>query len=318
LGEIASYRRRHPLYSLYAEIHNPVFLHVMGEPLLHPQFFEIVRCGHELGLDLCLVTNASLLTEETTRRVLDSELSSLVLSLNAPDADSFAPTHSPIPFHRVVEHVQNVVAERYRRGIVTPRIEIQLLNSTRVNVPDCKLVENVNQVEAQVAFWSAFMRDQERANGATHLAADSNVAFRWQSVLEHHEANDPDTYLTLGENVFLVFKQTCNFANRLLPAGYSVRETQQGECPFRNAHRVLAVLWDGSCTFCSLDYDNEVNLGNVFEEGIDAIWSGERMNRIRALMEHGILSEPLCRRCMGQVVRGQPAGSPARFNQRVG
>lgn len=303
LGEIAAYRKRHPIFSLYAEIRNAVFLHMMGEPLQHPNLFEIIRYGREQGLDFCLVTNASLLKAETVDRVLDSGLSAIVLSLNAPDAAAFAPTGAPIDYERLVTQIQYLIAERYRRGMATPRIEIQLLNSTGVAVPECRMMETPEQVEAQLAFWSSFVRDQERATGAAHGPMDLHAPLRRHAVLDRHEANDPDTYFPLGQNVSLVFKQVCNFANLLLPEESIVREAQQGECPFRNAHRTLCVLWDGSCTFCSLDYDGEVKLGNVFEKGIEAIWASEQMSRVRALMEHGILAEPLCRRCQGVVVR---------------
>lgn len=301
LREIASYRQRHPSFSLYAEIRNPIFLHVMGEPLLHPHFFDIVEYGRGLGLDFCLVTNASLLKGDLINRLLDSELSSVVLSLNAPDAASFQPTGAPLSYELLVKQIQDFIRERYRRRTPLPRIEIQLLNSARVAIPDCSLVEKPDQVAAQLEFWSGFVREQERTTGAVRYVLDANEPLRWPTVLEH-EANDPDTYFALGENISLVFKQACNFANELLPENHSVQETQRGECSFRNAHRVLCICWDGSATFCSLDYDNETNLGNVFVEGIDAIWAGERMCRIRETMEHGILIEPLCRRCLGKMI----------------
>lgn len=38
-----------------------LYLHVMGEPLLHPQLDEILSIAHELGFCVCLTTNGTLL-----------------------------------------------------------------------------------------------------------------------------------------------------------------------------------------------------------------------------------------------------------------
>lgn len=303
LEAITDYQQRNILLSMYAEIKNQIFLHVMGEPLLHPQLFEIIRYGHDLGLDFCLVTNMSLLNGERLHQLFECRLKNIIISLNVPDAAHFAKTQSPISYQMLIKRIQELVQERYRRGSPLPRIEIQLLNTKGVHLTGCTLVENPAQVEELLAFWSSFVREQERMAGVVSYNFDANEPSRWQTILEH-DTNDPGIYFQIGQNIFLVFKRACNFANALLPAGAKLRQAHQGRCPFNNTHRTLCVLWDGSCTFCSLDYDNEVNLGNVFEEGIEAIWAGERMSRIRRLMEHGVLAEPLCRRCMGTFLPG--------------
>ena len=41
-----------------------LYLHVMGEPLLHPQLAEILRTCTELGYRVCLTTNGTLLPEQ--------------------------------------------------------------------------------------------------------------------------------------------------------------------------------------------------------------------------------------------------------------
>ena len=41
-----------------------LYLHVMGEPLLHPQLAEILHICEELGFRVCLTTNGTLLPEK--------------------------------------------------------------------------------------------------------------------------------------------------------------------------------------------------------------------------------------------------------------
>jgi len=300
LDQIAAYQKSHPIYSLYTEIRNPVFLHIMGEPLLYPHLFEVLEYGRAHGVEFCLITNASLLRQDRISRLLDADLSSIVFSLNAPDAASFQLAKSPVKYERVLAQVQAFVAERYRRGAARPRIELQLLNTRGVELDGCALVQERSQVEQQLAFWSRFVRNLERTAGANSSRDERQEVARWPSVLEH-EDNDLGVYFELGRNISLVFKRACNFANTLVPVGSSVRETRTGQCRFRCPYRMFAIYWDGSSTFCTLDFDNEVNLGNVFERGIEEIWAGERMQRIRRLMDRGILLERICRACMGSV-----------------
>lgn len=307
LEDIASYRNRNPLLSFNAEIKNQIFLHVMGEPLLHPQFFEILRFGHDLGLDFCLVTNAALLDKQRTKKLLDSGLKAVTLSLNAADEAAFQKAGSPVPYSKLIGQIQTLIRERYRRRSALPRIEIQFLNTRGVNLPDCALVEHPAQVEKQLVFWSSFVRELEWQAGQVPYRYRPDDHSRWKFILEH-ETIDPELYFEVGQNICLVFKRACNFANALLPAGATLVPASQGQCLFSNAHRTLCIFWDGSCTFCSLDYDNEIDLGNVFEEGIDSIWSGERIGTIRRLMEEGELSEPLCRRCLGTFQPAEKSG----------
>ena len=306
LNEIAAYRNRNPLFSLYAEIKNPIFLHVMGEPLLYPSLFEVLAHGHGLGLTFCLITNASLIDETLAVRLLKSGLQSIVFSLNVADQTAFTATGAPGRYSALVGNIQNFIRERYRCHSALPRIEIQLLTAKHAAVEGCSLITSEKQVQAQLAFWLRFVRSQEARSENIGWMPAPEAATRWPAALDV-PANDPGSYFSLGKNIFLVFKSVCSFGNAVRGASQSVREALRGSCPFRNPYRVFCVLWDGSCTFCSLDYDNEVGLGNVFEQGIDKVWAGERVQRIRRQMAAGILSEGLCQRCMGTLVQKETA-----------
>lgn len=301
MKKIASYQNRNPFFSLYAQIRNPVFLHVMGEPLLHPRFFDIIAHGHQLGLDYCLVTNGSLLSGPIIQQIFDSGLKFLVLSLNAPDSESFLQTGSTHAYEDIVNNIQNLICERSKRRAPVPRIEIQLLNTKEPASGIFTGVSQTDQVRRTLVFWSDFVREQEYrwAMDPPHRQMEEEDG--WQTALDE-KGITPGVYFQLGRNLFLVFKQGVNFGNTLIDDGSEVIATHRGRCPFRNPDRTLCILWDGACTYCSLDFDNSVDLGNLLEMEIEDVWCGSRISRIRALMENDILLEPLCRQCQGKVV----------------
>jgi radical SAM protein with 4Fe4S-binding SPASM domain len=55
-----------------------------GEPLLHPEVFEIFGCLRELRFPFGMVSNGSLIDAETARRVVRSGIGSISISLDAP------------------------------------------------------------------------------------------------------------------------------------------------------------------------------------------------------------------------------------------
>ncbi len=74
LDDIASYAK-------------PVIVLSGGEPLLRPDVFEIARYGNGLGLRMCLATNGVLVNEETCKKIKESGIRIVSLSLDGSTAD---------------------------------------------------------------------------------------------------------------------------------------------------------------------------------------------------------------------------------------
>lgn len=308
--QIARYRQAHTRFERYAEIKNQIFLHVMGEPTLHPNFFEIIEAGQREGLDFCLITNASTLNRASIERLLDLRIKAVVVSLNVSNANAYRILHSPVPYAQLISGVQELISARCERKASIPRIEIQLLSAGPVVPLAARVLDTQDQgvVEAEIASWARYVAEQEIRTGtmSSCLAGETSLSGLMP------EEGELDVRHEIGQNISVVVKRICNFANALLPRGATVHEAVEGYCPGQNPSRILCVLWDGACTFCSLDYDGELALGNVFERGIDAIWSDPRLRRTRRLMERGIAVEPLCRRCFGVTKSAMPGQSTAQ------
>ena len=67
-----------------------ITFHVMGEPTLHPDFFEILSYSQDKGAKVGLTTNGGRLGGETGKRLLDYNLHQIDISLQTPDAKSFS------------------------------------------------------------------------------------------------------------------------------------------------------------------------------------------------------------------------------------
>lgn len=66
----------------------PVIILTGGEPLLRPDIFEIASHGTGKGLRMVLATNGTLVTGETARRLVESGIQRVSISIDGMDAES--------------------------------------------------------------------------------------------------------------------------------------------------------------------------------------------------------------------------------------
>ncbi|MDE7243698.1 MAG: SPASM domain-containing protein [Oscillospiraceae bacterium] len=66
---------------------NYLYLHVMGEPLLHPQLGELLRITEELDLRVCLTTNGTLLTQQKNLLLSAKNLHKISVSLHSMEGN---------------------------------------------------------------------------------------------------------------------------------------------------------------------------------------------------------------------------------------
>lgn len=59
----------------------------------------------------------------------------------------------------------------------------------------------------------------------------------------------------------------------------------------------LSVTWDGDVVPCCFDYNKTYVLGSVRQQRLIDIWNGEPMQRLRAELMSGVITNGLCRNC---------------------
>lgn len=64
---------------------NRVYLTNYGEPLMHPRIFDMIRYARAKGINVGLVTNATLLTDKVIDKILASDLNTICFSLDGVD-----------------------------------------------------------------------------------------------------------------------------------------------------------------------------------------------------------------------------------------
>ncbi|MBI2375676.1 MAG: radical SAM protein [Deltaproteobacteria bacterium] len=90
-------------------IGSPLVVLAGGEPMMRPDFFEIVESLAEVELDAWLCTNATLIDDEAARRLAASPLRGLSISLDGPDAETHDFLRGRGQFRRATKGIRAVV-----------------------------------------------------------------------------------------------------------------------------------------------------------------------------------------------------------------
>lgn len=99
----------------------------LGEPLLYPRFFEVVSLiRHRMGqARIGVTTNGTCLNDGMIKKIVHSELDSILVSINLWSKDLYRIIHKVDQFDRVLMNTTKLVKARKDRK---PMIKIQLLD----------------------------------------------------------------------------------------------------------------------------------------------------------------------------------------------
>jgi len=105
-----------------------------GEPLLHPNFFEVVEYAKSKKINLSLITNGSLFDKEKIRRIIELEIDSIEISVDSHKEEIYKNIRVGLDFEKVKNNIFNLVKTRNRLGKKTC-IMVSIINQPSCN-PD--------------------------------------------------------------------------------------------------------------------------------------------------------------------------------------
>ncbi len=105
-----------------------VHLHGFGEPLLDPLLPERIKLAKACGIEhTYIVTNASLLFPETSRKIIDAGLDSMKISFCGTDEDSYNATMRRLDYKVSLQNIKEFIRIRKELKKRTPKLILQYL-----------------------------------------------------------------------------------------------------------------------------------------------------------------------------------------------
>lgn len=221
-------------------------LYSIGEPLIHPDICNMVKVIKEAGIceQLEITTNASLLSEEMSEKLVDYGLDILRVSVyGANDKHMKEITRSKFTTADIVKNVSYLKKYRDGKKLDKPRILAKMLNT-------------YSEENEEFAELYSGVADTVGLDEPFHLPSCENDIFENL----YHEKAEEAFRGSMSTNIY----------------------TEQKVCRYPFTH--LTVKNDGTCIVCCADWLKELNFGNVMDHSLKELWESRSLYDIRTKM----------------------------------
>lgn len=234
-----------------------IYLHVKGEPLLHPNFGRLLDISYEKGFKVNITTNGTLIDKAADTLIAKPAVRQINFSLH-----SFDGNQKEISKAAYIDSILNFSS----RAIAESNIIISL---RLWNLDSALLAEN----------------QRKRNLAIMHKIEEYfKLPYAIQGNLSETKA------LKLCEQVYLNLDYEFKW-----PDLQEEEDFNKGTC--FGLRQQVAILVDGTVVPCCLDGEGIINLGNINEDKFADIISGKRAESIRLGFCNHKIAEELCRKC---------------------
>ncbi len=264
----------------------------LGEPMMHPRFFEMVEYAALQGIRVTTNSNVTLLNDRRAERCVTSGLDCLYISIDAATAETYERIRVRAHFERVVGNLQRIVSARQRLGSATPRLRIVMviMRQNLHELPD--LVRMAHQLSIESIFVQHLCHDfgesslPERYLPMRDFVQHETLLEEDPQRVEHYFGEARKVAETLGVELRLPRTRL-----RLHPAG--TPGPKRCDWPWRGAY----ISYQGySMPCCMVSTPDRINFGKLSEQGADALWNGPSYQAFRDQLSSDEPPE-VCRSC---------------------
>ncbi len=235
-----------------------VYFHVMGEPLLHPDFARFIEICAKLELPVAITTNGTLLDTAVAGSLLNPIVRQVNISLHSLQqlrsrADKEKQLQQILDFTRKAFEQRPELYINYRLwNLDSPSQELD----SGANGWICRSIEAAFGVTIPALGHSSGRKSRPLLN---RLYLHLDTRFEWPDIDSAEPLNT------------------------------------KGFCHALGTH--FAILADGTVAPCCLDRDGITALGNCRQQSILSIIDSPRAKAVFAGFEKGVLTEELCQKC---------------------
>lgn len=266
-------------------------LWMQGEPFLNPNILRYVDYAEKAGLWTGLITNGTLITrmkEIYIKLLRDFKHIVIYISYYGTDKNIFGLTHAKeIDFQAYTEGIRWLIGEQIKSKKQT-KIELRLIINRYNEIFEG--LTTIKTIKTIAEDWNPYLDALKEKNGPGLRTASIDAKKAIKTI------NDKNFYdVEILPNISLHFYMAMDWAKTFKPAGIKMLPRKHGYC--QSVYVCLAVLWNGDCIICCLDYDGLNIVGNAKDASLLDIWNGQRIRKIRNAMNKHIFIQPLCQRC---------------------
>jgi MoaA/NifB/PqqE/SkfB family radical SAM enzyme len=241
----------------------------LGEPMMHPRFFEMVRYAAAKGVHVSCNSNLTLLSERRAEECVTSGLAALHVSLDAVDPALYEKIRVGSRYSRVCKNLERVLAARKRAG-----------STLAINIVMVLMRDNLRELPKLVDFAHRQGVDEIFVQHLCHDFAESALPAKYvpmRRFVESQTLSGGGAWTATAERCFAVARHK---AERLgvklrLPelrrASPRVLAPGEKRCdwPWRGAY----ISYDGlAMPCCMVGTPDRAHFGSVTLHGVRQVW----------------------------------------------
>jgi radical SAM protein with 4Fe4S-binding SPASM domain len=259
-----------------------------GEPLLNPQFFDMVRFLKKSDIAVNTVTNGFLL-DRFTLDAIDSGIDQINISIDAATDTTYRIIRRNDNFQRVIENIRILSAKKGKAHNV-PELKgsfvIQKDNQNEI-VP---FVHLAREIGLDSVMFQPYM-NPAIDNSKNHIA---QIASKDKIVTMLNAADSLSRQLNIKTNLTQLIRNIDHYLSvqyQLMPRPSLLKQCIK---PYYSAYISADGFVRPCCTFASLPVD----MGNIFNDDILDIMNSDKFITFRNMLKHGKSPHLACDRCV--------------------
>ena len=235
-----------------------VYFHVMGEPMMHPDFTDFIQICADKALPVAITTNGTMLNTDFTKALLEPIVRRVNFSLDALQPIELDGKDND-KLGQILDFTELAFKQRadlyiyYRLWNLTSHSDGLDSDSNR---KICRRIEDAFGITIPSHGYSSGRKSRQLLN-RLYLHMDTRFTWPGEGESNLHNAN--------------------------------------GFCHALSSH--FAILVDGTVVPCCLDHNGVTALGNCREQSLNSILETPRASAMIAGCEERRLIEPLCQKC---------------------
>jgi radical SAM protein with 4Fe4S-binding SPASM domain len=264
----------------------------LGEPMMHPQFFDMVRYAARKGIQVTTNSNMTLLNAKRAEQCVTSGLDCLHVSLDGATAETYERIRIRARFERVARNLELLLAARQKLGSDRPHLHLVavLMRQNLHELPD--LVRLAYLWSMEEIFVQHLCHDFGESSLPAHYRPMRDFV-QAQTLLEEEPQRiehyfDEARQAAKALGIKLRLPRT-----RPRPHAPGTPGPQRCDWPWRGAY----ISYRGDAMpCCMIATPDRMSFGNWAEQGVEAMWNGPAYQEFR---EQLASEEPpeICRSC---------------------
>ncbi len=264
----------------------------LGEPMMHPRFFDMVSYAARRGVRVGTNSSLTLLNPQRAERCVTSGLAELNFSLDGATAETYERIRVRAHFDRVLRNLGLLLAAKERLGSAAPELKIVVV-AMRQNLHELPELVRLAHRYGIVSLW------------VQHLCHDFGESTLPANYRPMREFVEEQTLLNEDESrVARYFGEAKAVARELgvslrlprsRPLAHAPGTPGPARCdwPWRGAYASYQGLAMPCCMVATPD---RINFGSLTERGVEAVWNGPEYREFRARLSSDDPPE-VCKSC---------------------